>query len=90
MVTDASILPMGIGPSAGTWTFEYDRNNDSIPEVAQVVEYTTNFVIWTEVPIPPTTSGSVTITPGVDTDRVSVAIPVSGTNGFARLRVTEP
>jgi hypothetical protein len=32
---------------------------------------------------------SVTITPGVSTDRVSVTIPVSGTSGFARLRATE-
>ncbi len=88
MVGDSSILPTGNAPSAGTWTFEYDRNKDSVPDVAQVVEHTTDFVVWTKVTIPLTSSGSVTITPGVDTDHVSVAIPVSGSNGFARLVAT--
>jgi hypothetical protein len=54
------------------------------------VEYTTDFVVWTQVMIPEASAGSVTITPGVNTDHVSVAIPVSGTNGFARLLVTDP
>jgi hypothetical protein len=90
MLRDSSILPTGIAPASGSWIFEYDRNNDSVPGVTQVVEYTTDFVDWTKVTIPPTTSGSVTITPGVNTDHVSVAIPVSGSNGFARLLATEP
>ncbi|HSP41502.1 MAG TPA: Ig-like domain repeat protein, partial [Luteolibacter sp.] len=75
MVGDSSILPTGNAPSAGSWTFEYDRNQDSVPGVTQVVEYTTDFTGWTKVTIPLTSSGSVTITPGVDTDHVSVAIP---------------
>jgi hypothetical protein len=41
------------------------------------------------VTVPETSSGSVTITPGVDTDHVSVAIPDLGDSGFARLRVAE-
>ena len=90
MVRDSSILPTGIAPSSGSWIFEYDRNKDSVPGVTQVVEYTTNFVDWTKVTIPQDTSGSVTITPGVNTDHVSVAIPVSGSSGFARLLATEP
>lgn len=90
MVADASILPKGTAPSSGTWTFEYDRNVDSVPGVTQVVEYTTDFIVWTPVTIPQTTSGSVTITTGESADHVSVAIPVNGSNGFARLLVSEP
>jgi hypothetical protein len=90
MVADASILPKGTAPSSGTWTFEYDRNVDSVPGVTQVVEYTTDFIVWTRVTIPQTTSGSVTITTGESADHVSVAIPVNGSNGFARLLVSEP
>ena len=89
-VQDTNLLPGLMKPSAGNWIFEYDRNKDSVPGVTQVVEYTTNFIGWTQVQIPPASSGSVTITPGVETDHVSVAVPVSGTKGFARLLATEP
>jgi hypothetical protein len=79
-----------VEPSAGSWIFQYDRNKDSVPGVTQIVEYTTDFVVWTQVAIPPTSLESVTITPGVETDQVSVVIPVSGSNGFARLVASEP
>ncbi len=44
---------------------------------------------WTEVPIPLTSSGIVTITPGSPSDHVSVAIPDLGVTVFARLNVSE-
>jgi alpha-galactosidase len=90
MQRNINILPGVLEPSAGNWIFQFDRNRDSVPGVTQIVEYTTDFVGWTQVAIPPTSSGSVTITPGVETDQVSVMIPVSGSNGFARLVVSEP
>ena len=44
---------------------------------------------WTEVAIPLTSAGIVTITPGSPSDHVSVAIPDLGTTAFARLKVSE-
>lgn len=88
MAGDSSILPAVIQPSEGAWIFEYHRNKDSVPGVTQIVEYTDDFVDWTEITIPETAAGSVTITPGADTDRVSVSIPVTGDRCFARLVVT--
>ena len=85
----SSPLPESTAPSAGSWQFEYDRNQDSVPGLTQIVEYTTNLVDWTRVPIPETSAGTVTITPGVNTDQVSVAIPIVGSSGFARLVVIE-
>jgi autotransporter-associated beta strand protein len=90
MQRSPDLLPGVMEPSAGTWIFHYNRNKDSVPGVTQMVEYTTDFVAWTEVAIPALSSGTVTITPGVETDHVSVAIPVSGSHGFARLVVSEP
>jgi hypothetical protein len=48
-----------------------------------------NKVSWNQIPIPESTAGNVTITPGASFSRVSVEIPVSGPNGFARLVVSE-
>ncbi len=86
---DSGILPVGIPPSEGDWFFEYDRNKQSTPGVTQIVQYTTDFVGWTDIAIPETSGGSVTVTPGTNADRVSVAIPVAGTSGFARLKVSQ-
>jgi len=88
LVADSSLLPNVVTPAEGKWKFEYERNKDAIP-VTQVVEYSTDLAGWTQVPIPETTAGSVTITPGVDTDQISVEIPVLGSRGFARLVAAE-
>ncbi len=42
---------------------------------------------WRAVKIPTTSAGIVTITPGTPSDHVAVAIPISGSKTFARLRV---
>ncbi len=89
MVPSPGQLPVGTAPSAGSWHFEYHRNKESVPGVTQIVEYTTDFATWTQVAIPATTAGTVTVTPGTNTDHVSVAIPVIGTAGFARLVISE-
>ena len=90
LVASSAILPTIGAPTGGTWSFEYDRSNLSAPPATtQVVEYTTNLGDWTEVPVPLTSAGTVTITPGSPSDHVSVAIPDLGEAGFARLKVTE-
>lgn len=92
LVPDSDKLPTMASPSTGIWTFEYDRNNDSAPGVNQVVEYVGDLSTaesWNQIPIPETTAGNVTITPGAGFSRVSVEIPFSGPNGFARLVVAE-
>jgi hypothetical protein len=86
---DTGNLPDLVPSGAGTWRFEYDRNKDSSPGVTQIVEYTDDLKIWTKVTIPPSTSDSVIITSGTNTDQVSVAIPALGPSGFVRLSVSE-
>jgi autotransporter-associated beta strand protein len=72
------------------WTFEYDRNDASLPPATiQTVQYGSDLDGWTGVTVPATSQGSVTITPGSPTDRVSVALPDLGGRGFVRLAVSQ-
>ena len=72
----------------GQWIFEYDRNDDSLPPgTIQVVQYGDDLSGWTDIIVPATSPGAVTITPGTPTDRVRVVIPNQGTKVFARLMV---
>jgi hypothetical protein len=90
LVASSGILPSVSAPTGGTWIFEYDRSDVSAPPATtQIVEYSSDLDDWTQVPIPLTSGGIVTITPGDPTDHVSVAIPDLGPLGVARLRVTE-
>ena len=74
----------------GQWVFEYDRNDDSLPPATiQVVQYGSDLSGWTDMTIPATSSGAVTITPGTPADRVRVVIPNVGGKAFARLKVTQ-
>jgi autotransporter-associated beta strand protein len=76
---------------AGAWAFEYERSDLSLaPATIQVVEYGSNLTGWTQVPIPTTSSGSVTITPGSPSDHVKVLVPAVGSHVFARLKVSQP
>ncbi|MBX7209699.1 MAG: Ig-like domain repeat protein, partial [Verrucomicrobiaceae bacterium] len=75
--------------TGNTWTFEYDRNDLSLGVTTQIVEYGSNLTGWTPITIPATTSGSVTITPGVPSDHVTVTIPMSGGSCFVRLKVMQ-
>jgi len=87
MVASRDRLPVS-SPSGGNLVFEYDRSAASRPpDTTQIVEYSTNLKDWTPVTIPLSTSGSVAITPGATSDHVTVTVPVSGNNTFARLRV---
>jgi hypothetical protein len=88
MISAQSILPK-FSTSGGTSFLEYDRNTASLPSTTQVVEYGSSLTGWTAITIPATSSGNVTITPGTSSDHVKVTIPGSGTNSFARLKVSQ-
>ena len=90
LVASSAQLPTITPATGGAWTFEYERSDLSIPPATtQIVQYGSNLTDWTDVSIPLTSSGTVTITPGSPSDRVSVAIPDLGGNVFTRLKVTE-
>jgi hypothetical protein len=87
MTPSTTALP-AIQQDGGQWTFEYDRNDDSLPpSTTQVVEYGDSLTGWTPVSIPATSSGAVTITPGSPSDHVKVTLPNPGTKLFVRLKV---
>jgi autotransporter-associated beta strand protein len=89
MVSDQTVLPkLNVSPS-GVWTFEYDRSDLSLtPATTQVVEYGSDLSGWTELVIPLTTSGMVTITPGSPSDHVKVTLPQLSPRLFVRLKAT--
>jgi hypothetical protein len=89
MVSSQSVLP-ALTKSAGSWVFAYDRNVASRPPATtQIVEYGDNLSGWTQVTIPLGSATNVTITPQGETDHVEVSLPLLGTKGFVRLRVTQ-
>ena len=87
-ISAQTILPT-LTTSGGNWIFEYNRSDASQPATTQTVEYGSDLIGWTQVPIPATSAGSVTITPGTPSDHVAVTIPIAGTKIFARLKVVQ-
>ena len=89
MVSSQTILPT-LAKSSGDWLFEYERSDLSLsPATSQVVEYGSDLIGWTQVTIPATSAGIVTITPGSPADRVKVTIPNQGNQLFVRLKVSQ-
>lgn len=89
MVPSETMLPT-LTRSGNDWIFEYNRSELSrSPATTQVVEYGNDLVDWTQIAIPTTSAGSVTITPGSPFDRVSVTNPILGPRTFVRLKVTK-
>ena len=71
------------------WVFEYERNDSSVSSsTIQVVEYSSNFVDWSSITVPTSSSGPVTITDNGSTDHVKVTLPAEGKSLFFRLKVT--
>jgi len=90
MTPSTSAFPE-IAKDGAQWIFEYDRNDDSLlPGTTQVVQYGDNLTGWTDIPIPATSAGAVTITPSTPTDHVRVVIPNLGGKVFARLKADAP
>ena len=89
MTSSTTALP-AIRKDGGQWIFEYDRNDDSLPPATtQVVQYGDDLSGWTDILIPATSAGAVTITPGAPSDHVRVVIPDFGGNVFARLKASQ-
>lgn len=89
LVAALEILPT-LTRATGYWWFEYDRSFLSQPPgTSQIVEYGDDLTGWTEVPIPLTSDGIVTITPGSTSDHVQVTLPFLGAQVFARLKVAQ-
>lgn len=88
-VVSTTILPVLTKAPTG-WTFEYNRSDVSLTSgAAHSVQYGDDLGGWTSVTIPATSSGTVEITPGIPADRVKVTLPVVGTKGFVRLKVSQ-
>ncbi len=83
-----SVLPT-LTFSGGKWVFAYERSAASRSSIAHLVEYGTDQVNWTAIPVIAGRSASVTITPGSLKDQVIVTIPASGAKQFVRLKVTQ-
>ena len=85
---NANALVPALEKDGAQWVFEYNRHDDSLlPVTTQIVQYGNDLVGWTDITIPTTSAGAVTITPGTPTDHVRVVIPDVGEKMFARLKV---
>jgi autotransporter-associated beta strand protein len=83
-----SVLPT-LEQMGGQWRFEYERNRASLPpNTTQIVQYSTDLEIWTDIPVAASSAGLVTVAPGVTFDHVTVVIPAAGREVFVRLKVT--
>ena len=87
---NATALVPALEKDGEQWVFEYNRHDDSLPPgTTQIVQYGNDLVGWTDITIPATSAGAVTITPGTPSDHVRVVIPDIGDKMFARLKVIE-
>ena len=82
-----SILPT-LSRVGGDWVFAYDRLVASRTMLGQSVFYGSDLVGWTEIPIPLSGGGVVTIAAGAETERVTVTVPATEAKAFFKLRVT--
>ena len=89
MVNSRTILPI-LSKIDGSWFLEYSRSDISQFSSNQVVEYSSDLKVWTQIPIPMVTNNAVIVTASSPSDTVTVAIPaVVGKPTFARLKVTQ-
>ncbi|QJE95153.1 autotransporter-associated beta strand repeat-containing protein [Luteolibacter luteus] len=91
--SSTQILPTTIN-GGGNLSFSFVRRTESKGDTTQVFQYGPNLTAWTDVAIPASSSGNVTITPdspgpGLETVVVTVANE-SNSILFARLKVTLP
>ncbi|MCU0782326.1 MAG: autotransporter-associated beta strand repeat-containing protein, partial [Akkermansiaceae bacterium] len=76
---------------AGNFVFTYRRNDLSLTDTSQTVQWSTDLQTWNDIPIPATSAGVVTIIGNdAEPDTVSVAIPRNGAPRItARLKVVQ-
>ena len=87
------ILPEAV-TGGGNLSFSFVRREESKGDTTQVLQYGGDLTVWTDVAIPASSSGNVTITPGSPSaglETVVVTLPTeSNATLFARLKVTQP
>lgn len=70
--------------------FEYSRSDVSQAGTSQVVEYSSDLRVWSQIAITDQSSGPVVVTAGNPSDRVKVTIPATaGQKMFTRLKVIQ-
>lgn len=92
---DVAILP-DVSVSSTALVFTFSRSDNSENDTTQVVQFSTNLVDWTDVPITPTGTLPVGVTvdvveSGSAADTITVTIPkLTDAAKYARLKVTTP
>jgi len=93
MSPSLAILPT-MDASGSNYVFTFHRLHTSTNGTTQIFETSTDLKNWTDVTIPATTSGSVTVlpnTPSAGTDQITVTVGKgANTRLFGRLKVTQP
>jgi hypothetical protein len=88
------LLPALTRNTGGDYLFTFRRSGISKTGTSLVVQYSTNLVTWTDIPVGAASSGAVNVqqnTPSPDMDTVTVTIANPGAVPcFARLRATTP
>jgi autotransporter-associated beta strand protein len=91
--SSTQILPQAI-TGGGNLSFSFVRRAESKGDTIQIFQHGPDLVSWTDVAIPATSGGNVTITadsPSAGLETVVVTIPTgTSTTLFARLKVTQP
>jgi hypothetical protein len=89
MENSRTILPI-LSQIGSSWYLEYSRSDLSQLSTTQVVEYSSDLKVWTQISIPMTTNSAVVVNASSPSDTITVAIPaVAGKPTFARLKVTQ-
>lgn len=92
---DVAILP-DVSVSSTALVFTFSRSDNSENDTTQVVQFSTNLVDWTDVPITPTGTLPAGVTvdvveSGSAADTITVTIPkLTDAAKYARLKVTTP
>lgn len=88
-VSSSAIAPTQVVTGSNV-EFSFKRSDDSEGDTTQIVQWSTNLTSWTDIPIPGSTAGNVTITEnGSDADDVKVTIPrAANTKIFVRFTAT--
>lgn len=86
LASDTNILPVLV-PDPTNFIFTFNRLDASKAEIALTFEHGSTLTGWTEVPIPVSSAGAVTVNEAGDPDIITVTIPKgANTKLFGRLK----
>lgn len=89
LASSTGVLPVLV-PDPSNFIFTFNRQDESITEVGLTFQYGSNLSGWTDIAIPESSAGSVTVTPGTPVDAISVSIPKgANTLMFGRLKAVK-